>query len=210
MNKSETVEVELSQEVTAKRSSLVNISYSANTSASPSVTERNQDDDTTITDYSQSGDDISMPTADNMMSAVSRWSLSKGHKRSRSNTMDYSHSSAPTATVSHRRSSSCDVNLLEYKNTNESTAREVESSSPLVPVKSDKQQQEQEPQQQQQPQSDLFQDDVDFSSMFGKWKGMQRLYTTHNQDVVATGWPLHDQYFLYPNKTYQNQCCTEA
>ena len=158
----------------------MNISHSGNSSMSPSIIKRHQDDDTTITDYSQSGDDISTPTAESMIAVVPRWPLSKGHKRSRSNTTDYSHSSATTATVRHRRSSSLDVNLLVCEKTNKSTtSNEVDSNSSLATVKSDEQQQERPPQQQQQQQqqhlqlttSDIFQDDVDFSSMFGKWKG---------------------------------------
>ena len=114
--------------------------------------------------------------------------FSKGHKRSRSNTMDYSHCSVTTATGTHRRSSSFDVNLLVHEKTNKSTDNEIDSNSPLVTMKSDKQQQQQQQQQQEQQQwqqppqeqqqtqvttSDLFQDEVDFSSMFGKWKGKQ-------------------------------------
>ena len=160
----------------------MNISHSVSSPSSPSVVEGHQvDDDATITDYSQSGDDISTPTAE---SVIAKWSFSKGHKRSRSNTMDYSHSSTTTATATHRRSSSFDVNLLVHEKTNKSTGNEIDSKSPLVTEKRDKQQQ-QEQQQQQPPQEQqqahvttsdhLFQDDVDFSSMFGKWKGMQVL-----------------------------------
>ena len=108
------MEIETSQEVTGKlsKSSLVDNSHSVSSSASPSVTERTQDDDTTTT--SQSADDICTITK-SMMVTFPSWRGDKGHKRSRSSTIDYSRLTAAnisSATVGHRRSSSFDINLL--------------------------------------------------------------------------------------------------
>lgn len=147
-------------------------------SVSPSVVDRNQSDDITVTDYSQSGDDISTPT-ESVITMVPRWTHGgKGHKRSRSNTVDYSHltnSSATTAaTVRHRRSSSLDVNILLYKHANNPPATEIESDSPLTMIVKDDEQEEEQQQEQQQgrlPSLQPLEDEVDFSSMFGKWKG---------------------------------------
>ena len=158
------------------RSSLVDTSQ-ATTSL---VVERSQDDDVTITDYSHSGDDISTPT-DNMLTAVAGWTdRSVGHKRSRSNTTDYSHltssSTTTTSIVRHRRSSSLDVNLLLYKNTNKYPAAEADNDSPLTISVKDVEQEEEQQKEQEQPQPATLhplQDEVDFSSMFGKWRGKQ-------------------------------------
>ena len=144
-----------------------------NNLTSPLVMERNQDDDTTVTDYSQSEDDISMPTTEDTIDTVSRWPLNKGHKRSQSNTIDYSHSSAATATVVHRRSSSFDV---VYEKIKKLPASDVDGDFLSMVRKDDKQdkehlQQEEEHQQPQLTASRLCRDEVDFSSMFGKWKG---------------------------------------
>lgn len=176
-NKSETTEVESSQEITGQvsKSSLVDSSHPASSSASPSVTERIHHDDTTvITDCSQSGDDISTGTTGMMM--VPNWRCGKGHKRSRSSTMDY-RCLTSEVTVRHKRNSSLDINLFEYKKIDNPTVTdEVENSLPL-PVVQDNAQEEWQQQQQQQEEeeqvttSDPLEDEVDFSSMFGKWKG---------------------------------------
>ena len=153
-------------------------------SVSSSVAEKSQDDDVTVTDYSHSGDDISTPTDNNMPTVVPGWTdRSIGHKRSRSNTTDYSQltsSSTSTtatnaATVRHRRSSSLDINLLLYKNTNKPLVTEADNDSPLtISVKDVEQEEEQQQKEQPQPATlHPLQDEVDLSSMFGKWKGKQ-------------------------------------
>ena len=164
-----------------------------------SAVQGSQDDNVTITDYSQSGDNVSTPT-DGMLTVVPQWTHgSIGHKRSQSNTTDCSHltnsatanavrhrrssslvTSCTTNAVRHRRSSSLDVNLLLYKDTGKLLiATEVDSDSPLtISVKDVEQEEEQQEEQQQSRRTTLppLQDEVDFSSMFGKWKGNQMTF----------------------------------
>ena len=140
--------------------------------SSPSVVERKQTDGVAVMDYLHTGDDIPVPT-ESRITVVPRWTGDgKGHKRSRSNTIDYCHLTKSSATkgtaVRHRRSSSCDVNLVLYKKTDQPPATEVESNS--SGVKDDEQEEEQK---KQLTALNQMQDEVDFSSMFGKWKGKQ-------------------------------------
>jgi len=162
-DKSETVEVETSQEVTSKLtiSSLVENSCSVNSSVSPSVVEKYPSADLTAPNCSvHSSDDISTPTRDNV-TMPPRWIHNKGHKRSQSsNAMDYS----TTVVVRHRRSNSFDINLLVQKTNKPVNRMETEA------VVKDGEQEEQE-EEQQTSSSDLLHDEVDFTSMFGIWKG---------------------------------------
>ena len=166
-DKSGTVEVETSQEVTNKltRSSLVDNSYSVNSSVSSSLLEKYHNADGTTPDHStHSGDDISTPNT----TTLPRWAHNKGHKRSKSsNIMDYS----TNVVVGHRRSNSFDVNLLAYKNNTLTTVNAVDSDFPSPVVKDGEQEEEQVEEQKQATPSDLLHDDVDFTGMFGIWKG---------------------------------------
>ena len=116
-----------------------------------------------------------MPTTEDTIE-TSKLPLNKGHKRSQSNTMDYSHSSAVTATAVHRRSRSFDINLLAYEKIDKLSANNVDRDFSSVAGKGDEQDEEnlqqEEQQQSQLTASHLCQDEVDFSFMFGKWKGM--------------------------------------
>ena len=159
-------------------------SHSINSSTSTSVIDRNQDnDDATNTDCLQSGEDggISVTTSESMNSMVPRWIHGKGHKRSRSYTVDYLIPSS-TNIRRHRRSNSLDI---IYKKTNKPiVVHELESNSSLTIAKDVEQQEEEQQEQRQSTPSDMFHDEVDFSSMFGKWKGKRMPACLHGSNLL--------------------------